>query len=257
MPLRSFLFFLILLFPTQLLSQGYWPFVDWNSLAALSAHKKNVQFANPAAFSIDDKKGYSVETALPLAIPNLLGIRVKNHFAKANLSLHQDLSFLLCESFIQCGYSNAIALAINQNFKMGFALQTKFLQQPHFYGNFFTAFGRLGLQYQMSKAHHLSMVLDDIAPKQMQVIRVEHLWCMQQNLQFAQGLQWSPSSTPQIYLSIQQSIHDYNLQFGFSIPMQSFEVAVSHQLKSSWEWTFMPTWHQGIGYLVQFQLSRK
>jgi hypothetical protein len=256
MPLRSYMFFLILLLPTLLLSQVYWPLASWNSFVALNAQKKNVQWANPAAFSIDDKKGCSIETVLPLSIPNLLGIRVKNHFAKANISYHQDLSLLLCESFIQGGFSNAIALAINQNFKMGLALQTKFLQQPQYYGNFFTALGRLGLQYQMNKAHYLSMVLDDIAPKQMQIIRIEHLWCMQQNLHFAQGLQWCPSSSPQIYLSIQQSIKDYHLQFGLGIPMQSFEVAVSHKLKSSWEWTIMPTWRQGIGYLVQFQLSR-
>ena len=130
------MFFLILLLPTLLLSQVYWPLASWNSFVALNAQKKNVQWANPAAFSIDDKKGCSIETVLPLSIPNLLGIRVKNHFAKANISYHQDLSLLLCESFIQGGFSNAIALAINQNFKMGLALQTKFLQQPQYYGNF-------------------------------------------------------------------------------------------------------------------------
>ena len=251
----TLLFFIFSICSVQnIVAQQFWPFSFFDNQLGLTAYKSNKQFSNPAAWCIDDKKGSSFEVYLPLSIPNLLGIKVCNHLCQDNIYHYQDLSAVLWPSSMQFRLTQASSILVDDNIKVGLALQFQGFVQPEYYGNFLNLTGRFGCQYKVNSGHFISIVLDNISLRSLQRLNIEHFWILQPNVQFSQCLSWNPSHNPRLSISLIQQFNTYGLQFSFAVPFKAFHFSIGHELGGFWSWQISPSWQYGTGYQLQIKL---
>lgn len=249
-PRYRYLFFGLFLIQ-HLHAQSYFAVSKIGAQFGLYASDQHRQSVNPAAFAPHYPQEFAIQITFPVFIPNVMSLQMQAQYPWQKSYIFHEINGVFHPAHTQLRFTNAVALPLSPQLNIGLAIQGQLYMQPHIYGNLFQMSTKLGLTYQLHAQHYLSLVLDDIAPKQIQTVRLEHWWRLNHQVQFAQGLSWNPTQRPEVYLSLIQQFSAYRLHFAISLPTSQFQFGFTHPLRAKWHYQLTQSWQSSLGYLFQ------
>ncbi|MFM7643478.1 MAG: hypothetical protein ACKO5N_01675 [Sphingomonadales bacterium] len=254
---RLFYVFITIIFTQPFCAQSIWSTSKLGSSFGLLALDQNQQSINPAAFAVQQPKSITFQLDFPVALSDVMSMQFQANYKWQKSYVFHELRGVFHSAQTRYHLTNAIALPLSAQLQFGIALEGRLFIQPNYYGNFFKLSSRMGLSYQFNPQHYFSVVLEDIAKSQIQTLRLEHLWCISKQLQFAQGLGWNAAQRPVIYLSLVQYFGAYRIHFAVNLPTNHLQLGYTHRLTKNWNYQLTQSWQVGIGYLIQLNFTRK
>jgi hypothetical protein len=250
------LFILLLQFPFSLCGQidGLYQ-IAYTTPGLLNAISENQQQFNPAASHSRATNGLRFYSNTPIQVPGLFSGGFNAYYKFKTIHIYHELGGIYHISTSQIQTVHALALSLYPHLQIGIGLQLAFYAQPKYYGSISMASGRFGMQYQAAPHHFLSFVIYQIGQVELAQMAMEHVWKLDQQVSFAQGLLWHPPYLPTAYISICQQLSSVSLRFSCGVYPQFYSYTLTFTSDNNRRLIVGQSWNKGQGLALQLGLN--